>query len=517
MRILIVTGKLAAETIREKTKELEHEVDVLPLPVTVAAFITPAYAAKQLSEKDLSKYDLILLPGSVNGDVTLVEEATGVPTYKGTLHASDIPLVLSMDLVFSKTVSASIIAQDALGAQARKEVEEAENEWRDILSSQGGLLIGGKLSVSKGLPMRVLAEIVNAPTLSLDEIREYSRYYESQGAHLIDIGMMAGESKPETVAKIIEAVRDTVDLPISIDTLNVEEIKASIDAGIDLILSLDAGNFDDVAPHLGDEAVVLLPTNMKEGYLPRTAKDRVETLSNLIEKTRTLGINNIVGDLVVEPLLNPGLLEGLKAYELFNQKCPDIPLLFGIGNAVELIDADSPGVIASLTALAREAGSNMLHIPEHSVKAKGSVREALRASHMVFLAEKRGTVLKDLGLDLLLLKDKRWTETPYKLKEGSLQIIPGVGETQYKPDHTGWFNVHVDRFENKIVAVFYKNGSKEPTLIIKGEDSRVIYQTIIREKLITKLDHASYLGKELEKASIALKLGRSYVQDDPIF
>jgi dihydropteroate synthase len=45
----------------------------------------------------------------------------------------------------------------------------------------------------------------------------------------------------------------------------------------------------------------------------------------------------------------------------------------------------------------------------------------------------------------------------------------------------------------------------------------VVYQTIIREKLITKLDHAAYLGKELEKAAIALNLGRSYVQDEPLF
>lgn len=517
MKILIVTGTLAAETIRDKTRALKHEVDVHPLPVTVAAFISPDYAAERLSGMDLKSYDMILLPGTVNGDVTVVEEATGVPTFKGTIHASDIPLILSLDLEFSKTVSASIVAQDALEKQARKDVTEAEDDWKDIMSSQGGLVIGGKLPVSNGLPMRVLAEIVNAPTLTLDAIKERAHYYESQGAHLIDIGMMAGVSKPEIISKIIEAIRDTADLPISIDTLNVEEIKASIDAGVDLILSLDAGNMDAVAPHIGDEAVVILPTNMKEGYLPKTAQERVEKLSWLVKKAQSLGINNIIGDLVVEPLLNPGLLEGLKAYDLFHRKHPDIPLLFGIGNAVELIDADSPGVIASLTALAREAGSNMLHIPEYSVKARGSVSEAIKASHMMFLAEKRGTVLKDLGLDLLLLKEKRWTENKYTLNEDSLQTLQGVGETEYNPDHTGWFNIHVDRKENQIVAVFYPSGSDEPTVIVKGDDSRVVYQTIIRKTLITKLDHAAYLGKELEKASIALKLGRSYVQDNPLF
>ena len=57
MKILIVTGKLAVETIKEQTKRLKHNVDVISLPVTVAAFITPAYAAKQLAKKELSAYD----------------------------------------------------------------------------------------------------------------------------------------------------------------------------------------------------------------------------------------------------------------------------------------------------------------------------------------------------------------------------------------------------------------------------------------------------------------------------
>jgi len=231
-----------------------------------------------------------------------------------------------------------------------------------------------------------------------------------------------------------------------------------------------------------------------------------------------VGVQKIIGDLVVEPLLTPGLLEGLKAYQLFNQSHPQIPLLFGVGNAVELIDADSPGVHAAMIALAREAGSCILHVPEYSVKAKGSVSEAVNASRMMFLAEKRGTVLKDLGLDLLLLKEKRWKELDYDAtEEENARILQGVGETEYHPDKKGWFKIQIDRNAEEIVAIYYPSGSKEPDTIIRGKDSRVIYQTIIREKLISKYDHAAYLGKELEKAAIALKIGRSYVQDSSLF
>ncbi|HRW83197.1 MAG TPA: DUF4346 domain-containing protein, partial [Methanothrix sp.] len=35
--------------------------------------------------------------------------------------------------------------------------------------------------------------------------------------------------------------------------------------------------------------------------------------------------------------------------------------------------------------------------------------------------------------------------------------------------------------------------------------------------LVTRLDHAGYLGRELERAETALLLGRSYSQDEPLF
>jgi dihydropteroate synthase-like protein len=517
MRILVVTGKLAADTIRQQTQKLEHQIDVIALPVTVASFITPIYAAKQLEQKDLTKYDMIILPGSINGDLTLVEEATRIPTFKGPVHAADLSFILSEDIQLSKTTPASDLVQDKLHRNALLEIAAVESQWRKKISSMGGMLIGD-LPVSDGLPMRILGEIVNAPQLKHHEIIQRGKYFESQGAHIIDIGMLAKNPKPESIPKIVEVLRNSVDIPLGIDTLNVEEIKVSIDVGIDLILSVDAGNIEKIAPMVTDEALVVLPTDMSRGYLPKIAEERVQLLIKVISKLHEQGIYKIIGDLVVEPLLNPGLLESLKAYQLFHQKQPDVPLLFGIGNAVELIDADSPGVHATLISLARETGVNMLHVPEYSVKARGSVSEAVRASQMVFLAEKRSTVMKDLGLDLLILKEKRWIERQYEaLIENEVKMLDGVGETVYQPDETGWFKIQIDRNEKKIVAIHHPTGSDRPETVIKGDDARVIYQTIIREKLISKLDHAAYLGKELAKASIALRLGRSYVQDESLF
>ena len=57
----------------------------------------------------------------------------------------------------------------------------------------------------------------------------------------------------------------------------------------------------------------------------------------------------------------------------------------------------------------------------------------------------------------------------------------------------------------------------EPEAVIRGTGATEVYQTIIRKGYITFLDHAAYLGRELEKAEIALATSRSYQQEEPIF
>ena len=519
MRVLIVTGTLAEAEVRRNTADLSHHVDIHTLPVTVAAFITPSYAAGQLRDVDLSGYDMILLPGSVNGDVSPVEEATGVPTYKGPIHAADLPLVIRDDVELSRTSPANEQVADVIRSKALEEIEAVDRDWRSVLEERGGIMLGKgsrKVPVGPGFPMRVVAEIVNAPLLDLGDVTKRAAYYESQGADLIDIGMLARDPKPESIQGIVDAVREATEVPLSIDSLEPTEIEAAVDVGVDLVLSLDAGNIEEVAPLLGDTATVVLPTNMREGVLPRNAHERVEMMHRNIALAREHGVTDIVADLVVEPLLRPGLVEALKAFQLFHVEEPETPILFGIGNVTELIDADSTGVTATVAALAAEVGSDMLHVPEHSIKNMGGVREAVEASRMMFLAERRGTLPKDLGVDLLVLKEKRWVEEPYT-ESPEAETVQGYPDREFSPDRKGWFKIAVDRELGEIVAIHYPLGEDEPDVVVRGRDSQMIYQTIIRESLVSKLDHAAYLGKELEKAYIALVLGRSYVQERPLF
>jgi dihydropteroate synthase len=54
-------------------------------------------------------------------------------------------------------------------------------------------------------------------------------------------------------------------------------------------------------------------------------------------------------------------------------------------------------------------------------------------------------------------------------------------------------------------------------MTVAGGNARDILNTLIDTGLVKRLDHAGYLGRELEKAEIALALKRSYNQDEPLW
>ena len=67
----------------------------------------------------------------------------------------------------------------------------------------------------------------------------------------------------------------------------------------------------------------------------------------------------------------------------------------------------------------------------------------------------------------------------------------------------------------KAGAIFVEHYSNANQLlhILKGEDARSIYWTLLDNQWVTELSHAAYLGKELAKAEMSIKLGFKYVQD----
>lgn len=521
MRVLLVTGQLAKDIVTSHAKKSDVKTEVLALNVSVAALLSPRYIAKELKRLNLNGFDMILVPGLIRGDTSIIEDTVKIPTFKGPRYAADLPTVLDMlgKVKLSKVIPACDLLKDELRQRALQEIASSEEDKNRLLKNPGNLVIG-ELPIGRDFPMRVMAEIIDAPLLSDDEIQRVARRYVKLGAEIIDVGMVAGESRPIDAERAVKAVRKAVNVPVSIDTLDPKEAKAAVSAGAEIILSVDAGNLAGIASLASNIAVVVIPTDHLKGYFPKKAEERVSLLEENIRKARKLGISKVIGDLILDPVTAPGVTESLVAFRQFAKRNPDVPLLFGVGNVTELMDADSVGINALLAGIASEVGASILLTTERSDKVKGSIKELAVASKMMFLAKKRGSVPKDLGLDLLILKDKRIREEPHN-KELELKTRTITAAEKPKPslfDPKGCFKIMLDRAENEIVALHFSATQRaKPALIIKGKTAKNVYTEIVEAGLVTRLDHAAYLGSELAKAEIALKTGKEYIQDAPLF
>ncbi len=518
MKVLLITGLLAENAVQHYAQESRVKTKVLALKVPVAALLTPERITNALENLKRHDFDVILIPGLTRGNTSIIADTTGIPTFKGPRYAADLPTVLdALDQVKLSTVTpACDILREELQRKALQELEAVEKNRDTLLKNKGNMLIR-ELAIGKNFPMRVMAEIVDAALMANSEIQRLAKDYGKVGAEIIDVGMVAGEARPSDAKRAVEAVKSVVNLPVSIDTLDPDEIREAVSAGADMILSADAGNIEKIAAFASDTAVVVIPTNQREGYFPKKAEERVSFLEDTIEKARTLGMTRLIGDLILDP---SNVLESLIAYREFANRNPDVPLFVGVSNITELVDADSIGVNALVAWLSSEVGASILLATEKSSKAKGSVREEVIASKMMFLAKKRGSVPKDLGIDLLILKDKRVREEPYNKEiEADVQVITVTEKSESTTlDTEGVFKITVDRDEETIVALHFTTLRMEkPLNIIKGKTAESVYSKIVELGLVTQLDHAAYLGSELAKAEIALKTGKEYIQDSMLF
>lgn len=99
---------------------------------------------------------------------------------------------------------------------------------------------------------------------------------------------------------------------------------------------------------------------------------------------------------------------------------------------------------------------------------------------------------------------------PVRLSE--LPIIHAEQPANVELDKAGYF-VIVPQPERQIIVVEHYSYDNTLQRVIDGNDARSIFWTIIRNGWITQLSHGAYLGKELARAELSLKMGFKYVQD----
>ena len=82
-------------------------------------------------------------------------------------------------------------------------------------------------------------------------------------------------------------------------------------------------------------------------------------------------------------------------------------------------------------------------------------------------------------------------------------------------DPKGYFLIRINK-EKQTIEVGHCKKNNQVLTIITGKNPEEIMYKIIDCGFVSSLDHAAYLGKELQKAYFALKFGLEYVQDSEL-
>lgn len=86
---------------------------------------------------------------------------------------------------------------------------------------------------------------------------------------------------------------------------------------------------------------------------------------------------------------------------------------------------------------------------------------------------------------------------------------------EFVMDPTGYFLIRIIPEKKEIEVALCTERNTIAKKVI-GKKPLEIYQTCIKENMLSRLDHAAYLGRELQKAYIALQQGLKYIQDDEL-
>ncbi len=462
------------------------------------------------------------MPGFVQWDSSILEDKHKISIRKGPEFASDLPIIIKnlKSLELSNTVPANRLLKTSGEVKYSEVVKEQLIQAKNNLGLHTFYINEQKsnIIIGRDLPPPIIAEIVNCTEKSDEDILKKVSHYIHSGADIIDIGCVSNKPNQERIKEIINLIRSKYDILISIDSMTPEELKAAVEEQIDLILSLDLGNYNELLDIPKNIPIVILPTNIKQAYFPKEPETRIKNLFKLTKELQGKGFQKLIADPLLETPINPGICNSLETYFLYKKKITEneykayeLPLFFGISNVVELMDIDSVGINGLLASIAIELDMGILFTVEHSTKLMGGVRELKESIKLNYLAKYKKTPPINQGIQVFKAKAKTNQKVPTIEEENAIfmnKLIP-----EYVPDTKGYFRIYINHYTMKIYVLFYSNDEKLMKTFI-GENSEALSKEIIKFKLTNDVYHLNYLGRELKKAEICLSLGKPYIQDD---
>lgn len=430
--LLFLTGRLAEKQLRGILEKMQPEFSytVHQIGVKVAALMTTDMILRRL--KDTFGANRIIIPGRCRGDVNELSKNLEVKVERGPDELKDLPFY------FGK-----------------------ESHRYDLSRYK----------------VKIFAEIVDAPNMSVAGILQRAQEYQQKGADVIDIGCLPNTRFPH-MEEAIRALKQE-GFSVSIDSLQNDDLLRGGKAGADYLLSLHESSLwiaDEVAA-----TPILIP-------------ERHEDLASLGRAIALMQAKNRA--FIVDPILDPihfGFTKSIVRYYEVRKKHPSIEIMMGVGNLTELTHADTAGMNALLLGICSELDINQILTTEVSRHACRAVNEVDKARRIMLAAKEQGALPKHIDPDLMPLHETSpFPYSPQEIEELASQISDPSYRIQISEDGIHLFNRDGLHTATDPFDLYHK-------LDVEGDPG-----------------HAFYLGVELARAEIAWRLGKRYNQDQPL-
>ena len=437
--ILFLTGKLAEKQLTKILENMsipspckkppEWNYRVKQLGLSVAALMTGDLILRRL--KNTKGINKVILPGRVRVDINKLSKSYGVPFLRGPEELRDIPEFFG-----------------------RSEKKKELNKYK----------------------IKIFAEIVDAPNMTVDQIVKKALKYKKEGANIIDLGCLP-DTEFKHLEESIKALKK-LKFKVSVDSADNKELLRGGKAGADYILSLNENNLN-IADKI-NSIPVLIPSK------PGDLKSLYRAIELFKKKKKPF-----LADSILDPI-NYGFTESINRYRELRKKYPDVEILMGTGNVTELTDADTSGMNALLIGIASELNINnvlVVQVSDHTLKV---VEETDLARKIMYQSKKDNSLPVGYDTGLISLHEKKPFDKEKDIKE------------TYKMIKDSNFRIQISE---KGVHLFNKNGH------YIEQDPFAFFPKINLEE---DGGHAFYIGVEIARAQTAWELGKKYVQDEEL-
>ena len=431
--ILFLTGRLAEKSLHRVLEDMQpsdFSYEVHEVGINVAGLMTADMIRRRMPEPP--KADRVVVPGRCRGDLDLLMAHYGIPVQRGPDELKDLPQF------FGK---------------------------------------GGKAADLSRHDVKIFAEIVDAPRMTIEAVLERAYRFRHDGADVIDIGCL-----PETPFELLEEMIRSLKgagFAVSVDSVDPNELLRGGRAGADYLLSLK-----EEMLWLADEVAstpVLIPS------VPGDVKSLCRAIELLTDRGRQF---------YADPILDPihfGFSDSIVRYVELRRAYPQVPIMMGIGNVTELTDADSSGINAVLMGLISELHVSAVLTTEVSPHARRAVREVDVARRMMYAAREDNSLPRGYTSDLLTVHGRKpFPDTPEEIAEIAKAIKDPSFRVQVSSDGIHVYNRDGHHLVTNPFDIW-------PALGLQEDGG-----------------HAFYLGVETARAQIAWQLGKRYAQDQEI-